>query len=172
MNSKDIFRTTILLLIAVGLAYVWFTPSGLEDAPDITVQTLDGPQQSLNDWRGKPVILTFWATTCPGCIKEMPHLVELYQQLHSDGLEIIGIAMSYDPPNQVATLVKARQLPYTIALDLDGKAAEAFGKIRLTPTTFLISPEGKIVHKKIGELDMNYIRATINQMLNNKNTKG
>jgi len=169
MKTKEILRAVLILLIIAGLAYIWLTPSGLQKAPTISVQTLKGPQQTLADWRGKPVILTFWATTCSGCIKEMPHLVELHQQLHSQGLEILGIAMSYDPPNQVATLVKARQLPYTIALDLDGKAAEAFGKIRLTPTTFLISPEGKIVHKKIGELDMNYIRTTIKQMLNNKN---
>ncbi|MDH5183695.1 MAG: TlpA family protein disulfide reductase [Gammaproteobacteria bacterium] len=170
MNNKERFRAGLLLLILSGLAYVWLSPSGLQNAPSVTLQTLKGQQLTLSDWQGKPVILTFWATTCPGCIKEMPHLVELYEQLHDQGLEVLGIAMAYDPPNQVATLVKARQLPYTIALDLDGKAAEAFGKIRLTPTTFLISPEGKIVHKKIGELNMEHIRATIKQMLDNTNT--
>ena len=169
MNRKDILRATLLLLIMSGLAYVWLSPAGLQNAPSVTVQTLTGPQLTLSDWRGKAVILTFWATTCPGCIKEMPHLVELHEQLHKQGLEVLGIAMAYDPPNQVATLVKARQLPYTIALDLDGKAAEAFGKIRLTPTTFLISPDGKIVHKKIGVLDMDYIRSTIQKMLDSKN---
>lgn len=170
MNSNKLLRTIIVLLIISGLAYVWLSPSGLQAAPSVTLQTLSGPQLKLSDWKGKPVILTFWATTCPGCIKEMPHLVELHEQLHAQGLEVLGIAMSYDPPNQVATLVKVRQLPYTIALDLDGKAAEAFGKIRLTPTTFIISPEGKIVHKKIGELNMKYVRSTIEQMLANKNT--
>lgn len=170
MNNKDLFRAALILLIIVGLAYVWLSPSGLQNAPNITLQTLKGPQLQLSDWQGKPVILTFWATTCPGCIKEMPHLAEMYEQFHSQGLEVLGIAMSYDPPNQVATLVKVRQLPYTIALDLEAKAAEAFGKIRLTPTTFIISPEGKIVHKKIGELNMQHVRSTIEQMLANKNT--
>ena len=168
MKQKKPLHIALLLLIASGLAYLWFSPSALQKAPDVTLQTLKGERLRLSDLHGKPVLLTFWATTCSGCIKEMPHLIELYTQLHTQGLEVIGIAMAYDPPNQVASLVQARQVPYTIALDLDGKAAEAFGKIRLTPTTFLISPQGRIVHKKIGELDLNAIRSSIEQMLTNK----
>ena len=115
--------------------------------------------------RGKPVLVNFWATTCPGCIKEMPHLVKLYNELSPSGLEVIGIAMSYDPPNQVIALADRRKIPYPIALDIKGEAAQAFGDVRLTPSNFLIAPDGRVVHQKIGEMDMDKVRSMILNML-------
>ena len=79
--------------------------------------------------------------------------------------------MAYDPPNQVLTLSKARRIPYPIALDIQSRAADAFGDVRLTPTSFLIAPDGRIVHQKIGELDMNTLRSLVLDMLaENDNT--
>ena len=115
--------------------------------------------------RGRPVLVNFWATTCPGCVKEIPHLAELYRALAPDGLEIIGVAMAYDPPNLVIELSKARRIPYPIALDIKGEAARAFGDVRVTPSSFLIGPDGRIMHRKIGELDMDKLRSLLEDML-------
>ena len=115
--------------------------------------------------RGHPVLVNFWATSCPGCIKELPQLTELYKDFKAQGLEVIGIAMAYDPPNQVVALSQARRIPYPIALDLRSEAARAFGGVRLTPTSLLIAPDGKVVHCKSGPLDMPKVRTMIASML-------
>lgn len=168
MKAKDI-AITIFAIVLVGiLAYVWFTPSGLKAAPELNVTTLTGEKFSLRQLQGKPVLVTFWATTCPGCVKEMPHLVELYNALRPRGFEIIALAMEFDPEEQVREMVRLKQLPYKVAIDRDGSAARAFGDVKLTPTTFLIDPDGRIVQQKLGEIDMDALHNRILGMLQKK----
>ena len=163
------FKETLITLFAAALlgifAWLWIAPAGLKDTPDITLLTIDGEELQLASLQGKPLLLTFWATNCPGCIKEMPHLIELYDELSPQGLEIIGIAMSYDKPSHVLAMRKARNIPYPVALDIHGAAAQAFGNVRLTPTSFLIAPDGRIVFQKIGEMDIPKLRENILAML-------
>ena len=168
MKTKDILITFFALLIISSIAYLWMAPSGAQQAPDITLQLIDGKKLKLSSLKGKPVLITFWATSCPGCIKEMPHLIELYHELHSKGLEIIGIAMPYDRPDYVMEMVKRKNVPYLIAFDLKGNAIRAFGNVSLTPTTFLIDDQGKIVKKKIGEMNMDVWKKRIMSILNKK----
>lgn len=165
MKIKDLLSGLFALLLIGALAYVWLSPQGLKEAPVLSLRTLDGNPVELTSLRGKPLLVTFWATSCTGCVKEIPHLIELYQEFAPQGLQMLAIAMSYDPPNHVIAMRDARQLPYPIALDIDGNAALAFGDIRLTPTSFLIAPDGRIVREKIGELDMNEVRAQLRSML-------
>jgi len=84
------------------------------------------------------VLVNFWTTSCPGCIKEMPDLVKTWQKYHSRGLETIAVAMSYDPPEYVLQFAEKNGLPFTIALDTDGVVTQAFNNVRVTPTTFVI----------------------------------
>ncbi|WP_303908041.1 TlpA disulfide reductase family protein [Thiohalomonas denitrificans] len=165
MRTKEIAIAVFALLLIGLMGYVWFTPGGANKAPDVTVSTLDGEPLHLADLRDRPVVWTFWATTCPSCVKEIPHLIELQQKLGDQGLAVVGVAMSYDPPDQVKEMVRQRDMTYTIALD-DGSAAHAFGDVTLTPTTFLINPEGRIVQQKLGELDMEALERRIIDMLN------
>lgn len=81
------------------------------------------------------------------------------------GLEIIGVAMAYDPPDQVRAMVEQRQIPYPIVLDTQEHIARAFDDVRLTPTSVLISPEGRIAHYRLGLLDMPKLRDAIREML-------
>ena len=168
MKTKDIFITLFAILILSSIAYLWLAPSGAQQAPNITFQLLDGKKLQLSSLKGKPVLITFWATSCPGCIKEMPHLIELYHELHAQGLEIIGIAMPYDRPDYVMEMVKQKKVPYPIALDLKSEAVHAFDKVSLTPTTFLIDERGKIIKKKIGEIKMKVWKKRIVSILNKK----
>ncbi|KAB2932872.1 MAG: TlpA family protein disulfide reductase [Candidatus Contendobacter sp.] len=163
--NKETIVAGIALAVALAVAAVWFMPAGLRQAPPLVGQTLDGRTLTLEQLRGKPVLVTFWATTCPSCIEEMPHLIELYRELNPKGLEIIGVAMTYDPPEQVRTLAKQRQIPYPIVLDAQGRIAREFDNVRLTPTTVLISPDGRIVHYRLGLLDLPKLRETIQEML-------
>lgn len=165
MKLKDTVIGLFALILVGALGYLWLTPEGMKQAPAVTLRTLDGAQVDLAALRGAPLLVTFWATSCTGCVKEIPHLIELHEEFSPQGFKVIGIAMSYDPPNHVIAMREARKIPYTIALDIDDSAARAFGDVRLTPTTFLIAPDGRIVRQKIGEFDMDDMRGQIRAML-------
>ena len=165
MRIKETLITLCALTLLATLVYLWLAPAGMKHSPDISLTTIKGEKLQLASYQGRPVLVTFWATTCPGCIKEMPHLIELYEELHPRGFEIISITMDYDPPNQVLAMSKARDIPYHVALDIQAKAARAFGDVRLTPTSFLIAPDGRIVYQKTGEMDIARVRQDILEML-------
>jgi len=165
MNNRDKIIVALMGLLLVALVLVWVIPTGLQQAPDIALNTIDGRTLKLKELEGRPLIVTFWATTCPGCIKEIPHLIDLYNELGPRGLEIIGIAMYYDPPNQVVRMSKFKNIPYPIALDINADAARAFGDVRLTPTNFLIAPDGRIIRHKIGEFSSSELAAVHDQII-------
>ena len=165
MRLKHILLSILALALVGGLGSLWLAPAGITQAPDLTVTTLQGDRLSLADLRGHPVLITFWASTCSGCIKEMPHLIELYNELAPGGLEVIGIAMAYDPLNCVIEFSKVQQIPYPLALDLDSTAARAFGDVSITPNTFLIAPDGQVVLQNTGALDTQKIRGLVLDML-------
>lgn len=142
-----------IALLAVGLAVDWPDETGPEQAPDITLSTLTGEKVSLQQLRGRPVLVNFWATSCAQCVHELPRLAELYREAAAQGLEIIAIAMPYDRPDHVLAMSRAKQIPYPVALDINGAATRAFGDVRLTPAFFLIAPDGRIVHRATGPLD-------------------
>ena len=156
----------LVALAIVGLVgYVWLAPPAREPAPAVELPMLDGGRAELATYRGEPVMLVFWATNCPTCIDEMPDIVALHEDLAADGLNILGVAMAYDPPERVRALVERRGLPYDIVLDEEGAIANAFDEVRLTPTTVLIDPEGGIVWQRIGHLDFPAVRDDIRAML-------
>ncbi len=161
LNKVSILPVFILLIISVW----FFTRQSHKLAPEVTFTTITGKQIELASLKGKPVIITFWATDCANCIKEMPDLIDLYNQFHPQGLEIIAVTLYYDIPNHVVEMTKAKQLPYDVALDLDAKHATAFGKVQLTPTTFLISPTGYIVMHKTGLFELEKIKQKLKQFL-------
>lgn len=164
MKTKNLLLgLAIAAAISAGL-WLSFNKT-LTPAPDVIFSTLTGKKIALHDLRGKPVLVTFWATDCPGCIEEMPHLVDLYRQYHDQGLEIIAVAMYYDPPSHVVAMAKEQAIPYDIALDIEAGHAKAFGDVRLTPTTFLIIPNGSIALQKIGAFDSTDMKARIETLL-------
>ena len=162
--SKKYLRIGIYLLLTV-LAGLMLHSYRVGTAPDITFRMIDGRQIAMKDLRGHPVLVTFWATSCAVCLKEMPHLISLYNELSGKGFEIVGVAMAYDPPNQVLELTRLRHVPYAIALDIDGAIEHAFDDVTLTPTSFLISPDGKIITHTVGAMDMEKLRVQISDLL-------
>lgn len=148
-----------LLLLTVITISFWFANTNVNyPAPNETFTTITGKKINLHSLQGKPVLVTFWATDCANCVKEIPDFVELYQHYQEKGLEIIAVTMYYDPPNHVVAMTAAKQIPYPVALDLKNQHARAFGHVELTPSTFLISPAGNIVMKTTGLLDIHDIK--------------
>lgn len=150
---------------ALVMAAVLYFNSGRDLAPDISVRTLKGETVQLSSLRGKAVLINFWATSCATCIQEMPDLVRLHQQWHGRGLEVVAVAMQYDPPNYVLNYAESRQLPFKVALDVDGSAAAAFGGIMGTPTTYVIDPQGRVFKRYLGIPDWNELRQWLGRVL-------
>ena len=156
------------LLIVVVLAVVGalaYTLLQKPAAPAVTFTTLSGKPIALESLRGKVVLVNFWATSCPGCIQEMPALVDAYKQYKDKGFEIVAVAMSYDPPNYVLNFVQTRQLPFPVALDVNGEHARAFGNVQLTPTSFIVGKDGTVLEQKLGELDFVKLKALLDKEL-------
>lgn len=139
--------------------------SASEAAPDSTFVLLDGQQLRTADLRGKVTLVNFWATTCVTCVKEMPALVATHQKFAPRGYETVAVAMSYDPPAWVLNFAQTRQLPFKVALDNTGQIAQAWGDVKLTPTTYLVDKQGRIVKRYVGEPEMDALHALIEKLL-------
>lgn len=158
---------TILALVAIVLiaAVGYFSLTKKETIPDVTFIDLQGQRITTQDLRGKVTILNFWATSCTTCVKEMPELVETYEKYKGKGLELIAVAMAYDPPNYVLNFVETRKLPFTVSLDSRGELARAFGDIKLTPTTLVIDKQGQVIKRYVGEPDFGTLHRLLDTAL-------
>ena len=154
-----------LLLMVLAGAATWLLWPASSKAPDVTFTTIKGEQIRLQDLRGKVVLVKFWATSCVTCIKQMPDNIEAFNEFHDQGFDLIAVAMQYDPANYVINYAETRKLPFTVALDTQGKAARAFDDVKLTPIAFLIDKNGQIIKRYLGEYDKNAFRNTLKKAL-------
>ena len=153
----------VLILMSLFILN-WFSSDKQIQAPAITFTDIDGQQHSLSQYQGQPVLLTFWATDCPGCIQEIPELITLHQEFSSQGLTMIAVAMAHDSPKHIQAMRAHKKLPYTITWDKNADIALAFDNVRVTPTHFLIAPNGEIVMRKIGGLHLGRLHKKLHDM--------
>ena len=140
----------VIAAIAVG---GYFALERQPLAPQVTYIDLAGKKITTQELRGKVVIVNFWATSCVSCVREMPQMVDTYNKFKGQGLEFVAVAMKYDPPNYVINFTETRKLPFTVALDSGGDIAKAFNDVQMTPTTFVIDRQGRIIKRYVGEPD-------------------
>ena len=166
ITKRILFISIPMVCLIIGIAgYYYVKRSGPSSLPDITLETLDGNTMTLQSLRGKPALIVFWASTCAICLKEMPRLINLYHTYAPQGLEVIGIVIYYNNPTEAAAMVEERQIPYRILLDRNKQATHAFGNVHFTPSTFLISPSGKIVYRQTGLTNFDAIEQSIKNYL-------
>jgi peroxiredoxin len=132
-------------------------------APDFTLTDITGKQHKLSDYRGKDVILVFWATWCPPCRIEAPHLIELRKTVAED--KLVMLAISNEKPDLVKAFVAKYNINYTVLLD-KGDMPEPFGVMRIYGTTgipgsFFINPEGKIKLATAGVISLDDSKAIL-----------
>lgn len=143
-----------------GVGYL--SLSSQKAAPDVTFTSIAGEKIPMQSLRGKVVMVNFWATSCATCVREMPQMVQTYNKFKDKGLDFVAVAMSYDPPNYVLNYAQTRNLPFKVALDTQGDLAKRFGDVQLTPTTYVIDKNGKIIKRYVGEPSF----AELHQLLN------
>ena len=117
-------------------------------APDFVLPQLDGTPLRLSAYRGKVVLLDFWATWCDPCRKETPHFLELQQQYAGRGFQIIGISMD-DTSEPVRGFYQQFHVNYPVVMG-DAKTGEAYGGVLGLPIAFLLDRDGRIVAKHLG----------------------
>jgi thiol-disulfide isomerase/thioredoxin len=124
-----------------------------DSAPDLKVKDLDGRELTLQTYRGKVVLLNFWATWCGPCRAEIPALIRI-QDAYKDRLQIIGMDVDDDDndPERLRTFVKDKGINYPVAMT-SASVRLAYGGISALPTLFVINQEGKMVQKHVGLFD-------------------
>ena len=132
-------------------------------APEFSLPELTGQTLTLSAYRGKVVLLDFWATWCDPCREEIPHFVELQNQYRDQGLQIVGISMD-DGPDPVRVFYQSFHMNYPVAMG-NAKIGELYGGVLGLPITFLIGRDGRIEAKHIGATDASVIEREIQGLL-------
>jgi thiol-disulfide isomerase/thioredoxin len=162
---RPLLITLIAALALATAAFVWRLPAQRAIAPTVSYTLLDGRASGSESWRGKVVLVNFWATTCAVCVAEMPEIAATHVQFNARGFDTVAVAMRYDPPALVARFAAARALPFSVAIDNTGEIAQRFGDVELTPTSFLIDKHGKIVARVVGKPDFAELHRLIDRLL-------
>jgi peroxiredoxin len=118
-------------------------------APPFSLKAADGNQVNLGDFKGKPVMFTFWASWCESCKEEIP-LIEKFSQGKKDQVTVLLVAIDGENEKRIQRLIKEKKITLPILLDVKEKIARTYG-IRMVPTTFLINPEGMMVGMIVGQ---------------------
>lgn len=166
-SAKNLWIPAIVIAL---LSVLFITLNDKKQAPELSFNTIEGKKITMSSLKGQIVLVNFWATDCPGCIAEMPKLVETYNTYHAKGLEIIAVAMPTDPISQVQNYAQKNKLPFPVVHDGDGEITTHFDDVRLTPTTFMIDQKGHLMGKIIGEMDFTALRSQLDKSLATKET--
>lgn len=134
-------------------------------APDFAFQdVLTGKTVKLSSHAGKVRLIDFWATWCPPCRKEIPHLVELRGKYQAKGFEVIGVALDQGGVEAVKPFTLQHKMPYPSLLG-DDQVASAYGGIRGIPTLFMVDRQGKIAHRYEGYTPADVLEADLKALL-------
>ena len=148
---KTMCRLCSLVLVLVSAAFLGAEPVPAKPAPDWTLPDLAGGSVSFAQFKGKVVVVDFWATWCGPCVKEIPGYIALREKYGKDGLVIIGISLDRRGPESVMKFVAKHGMNYTVLMG-DAAVVEAFGNFDAIPTTFIIDRAGKIRERKTGAM--------------------
>jgi peroxiredoxin len=135
-------------------------------APEFSLRTVDGKKVSLSDYKGKAVLINFWATWCAPCKIEMPYLVTLRNQYAPQGFEILGVNADEPgtPRTKVAKFGQEQGLTYPLLLG-DDAMEHKYGGIEFLPTSFFVGRDGKVIAETAGLVSKDEVEASIKKAL-------
>jgi peroxiredoxin len=135
-------------MIAAAVLLLGMMTARAEQAPDFTLPDLNGKLHSLSDYRGKWVLVNYWATWCPPCREELPEL-EVFYSNNQDKAVVLGVNMEDIDEARLRDFVEEQFLSFPI-LQGDRVAAGVLGPVQGLPTSYLISPQGEVVASQVG----------------------
>jgi len=114
-----------------------------------TAKDVDGKQYKLSDYKGKWVVVNYWATWCPPCLDEIPELIEFHEQYNKDTAVVLGVSYEEVDVKYLKTFIDEYFMSYPVLIG-DISRPPPFGPLIGLPTTYVISPEGKLVYTQVG----------------------
>lgn len=136
-----------------------------KEAPDFTLETMEGNTFTLSDQRGKVVVLNFWATWCGPCRKEIPDFIELHKEMKSEGVIFAGISLDEEGWEKVRPYANDMEINYPIMVD-DGNVSRQYGPIRAIPTTLIINKKGQVEYVAPGMLTKEKLKPILTKLAN------
>ena len=150
--NTGIFRGSLFALL---ICY-----SGLACTADFSLEDIQGKSHHLTDYRGKWVLVNFWATWCPPCLDEIPELISLHNAHLGKDIQVISIAMDSGSSRKVADFAQSHNINYPIIMG-ERKTTVQFGAVDVLPASYLYNPNGELVNYQAGEVTRASIEAFI-----------
>ena len=141
----------LLLAVALPAAAQDLKPAPATPAPALELSDLEGRAHKLADYRGKVVLVNFWATWCEPCREEMPSIERLRASLEGRPFAVLAVNLA-EPESRIRKFLDAMPLGFAVLLDRDAKVARAW-QAKMLPATYIVGPDGVIRFQHRGELD-------------------
>jgi peroxiredoxin len=160
VNVQKFIRTILVLAVAFCVGTLLFACTrkaehkiiGVGDhAPEIRLPAVDGRTVSLADYRGKVVLVHFWATWCPPCVEEIPTLERFYKQVYGSDIEVLAVSVD-DSADVLKAFLEKNDVHFPVLRDPGRETAGSYGTLKF-PETYVIGRDGMVRYKVIGPLD-------------------
>jgi peroxiredoxin len=151
MKAFQVLAAAVFLALACVANAADLKPWTGGPLPEFTLKDMNGATQRLADYRGKVVLINFWATWCGPCRDEMPSIQELSNRLKGRPFAVLAINLD-EPESRIRTFLGQMSVDFPILLDPERKVARQWNA-RILPASFLVGPDGRIRYSLIGELD-------------------
>jgi len=182
--NKPLIATMLILMLCASLATLQAELPSPElshelnrleppvTAPGFSLTDMDGEKHTLDDYRGKVIMLNLWATWCPPCLREIPSMESIFQDLKDKGFVVLAVNQFETPDHVFAYMGQLSVYPtFPVLFDRDSKVSELYG-VKGLPTTLLINKQGQVAYRALGGRDFDHprVRAIVNQLLTENDT--
>lgn len=158
MSSLNRYMVMVLLLVgvlssALADSTVLHPVKGQPQAPDFELKDIDGKMHRLSDYRGKVVIVNFWATWCPPCRFELPSMEKLWENTQDEGVIMLAVDLGEDE-DTIFSFTSDYPVSFPLLMDRDSSVTKKYSVLGI-PTSFVIDPQGRIIYRAVGPREWN-----------------